>query len=317
MDMPNPWHNNELCRVPITDCQFNCTSPSWCHPTAMESKVGKKLCSEFWWWGWQHTPGVRPLPLAPHGEPITQPQGMYLHNKAQSVACPSLMKQIAWENDQADAWQLSHYITNPVLNTLYREMLKFVFHLVCASSPFHVERNAPRCRVKQTHCTLAAWKAKIITFLHSLWGEGAGRRCFCQPYYALALQAASLQGKEPSPHIHRQPFCGPVSTTHTVLLCGNWSMRKYQNNRTQWNLRTSFPLVTLPAALFSIPSPSLPSAPPLLGALPQPLQLLLLSATPASALSSHFCNATAPQTTLGHHHPVVSNLCWQHITALP
>lgn len=40
------------------------------------------------------------------GEPTAQPWGTYLHN-AESVACPSLMKQIAWENDQANAWQLS------------------------------------------------------------------------------------------------------------------------------------------------------------------------------------------------------------------
>lgn len=30
-------------------------------------------------------------------------------------------------------------------------MLKFVFHLVCASSPFHVEGNVPSSGVKQKH----------------------------------------------------------------------------------------------------------------------------------------------------------------------
>lgn len=50
-------------------------------------------------------------------DPTAQPWGIYSHHSAWSAACPSLMKQTAWEDDQADAWQLSCYIRNPVLNT--------------------------------------------------------------------------------------------------------------------------------------------------------------------------------------------------------
>lgn len=118
--------------MPITDCQFNCTSLFWCHQTAMGSKVEKKLCCEFWWGcggdgrggGWR----LLPSPLAgpgEAGEPTAQPWGIHLHNNAESAACLSLTKQIAWENDQVDAWQLSCYIRNPVLNTLYSKTLKF------------------------------------------------------------------------------------------------------------------------------------------------------------------------------------------------
>lgn len=126
------------------------------------------------------------------GEQTAQPWGMYLYNNAESVACPSLMKQIAWENYQANAWQLSHYIRNPVPNT---PLLKCVLHVMCASSPFHVEGNVPSSEAKPR--TLAAWKGNIITFQSSLWGRSG------QEVFLSATTCLGPTGRQPCEGPHR------------------------------------------------------------------------------------------------------------------
>lgn len=119
--------------MPITDCQLNCTSLFWCHQTAVGSKVEKKLCREFWWglWGWQHRQRVKPVPPQPcQARGQQESPGGWIHTAALlGVPCPSLINQIAWENDQA--WKIHCSIRNPVFNTPSLENIQ-----VCVSSLF-------------------------------------------------------------------------------------------------------------------------------------------------------------------------------------
>lgn len=200
--------------MPITDCQFNCTSLFWCHQTAMGSKVEKELHCEFWS---GRQPGRRMEPLAlssvgsqDTGEQTAQPRGMYLYNNAESVACLTLMKQIAWENDQANAWQLSRYIRNPVLNTpLLKNAQVCVACCVC-EQPLSSGRKCSQQWSKTTY--IGSMEGKYYYFPALSVGEGAGsRRCFCQPQHALALQAASPVRDPPG---NTSPFCHNPQTTH-------------------------------------------------------------------------------------------------------
>ena len=89
------------------------------------------------------SPPARAVP-GEAGAPAAQPWGMHLHNNAERVACPSLMKQIAWENDQADAWQLSRYIRNPVLNIpLPKNAQVCASSSMCRQSPFMWKKMFP------------------------------------------------------------------------------------------------------------------------------------------------------------------------------
>lgn len=72
--------------------------------------------------------------------------------------------------------------------------------------------------------TLAAWKRKIIAFQYCLWGKEPGRRHFCQPQHASALQAAGTSSPVPSeglPHnasspcsSNISPYCHNLQTKH-------------------------------------------------------------------------------------------------------
>lgn len=66
-----------------------------------------------------------------------------------------------------------------------------MFHLVYASSPFHVEGNVPSSGVKQNHVHWQHGKERLLLSGTPCRGEGAGRRCFCQLSHALALQVTS------------------------------------------------------------------------------------------------------------------------------
>lgn len=97
-------------------------------------------------------------------EPTVQPWGMYLHNNAESVACPSLMKQTAWENDQANDWQLPCYIRNPVLNNPLLKNARLYFTLCMQVAPFMWKETFPAVEWSKTTC-IGSMERKDYYFL--------------------------------------------------------------------------------------------------------------------------------------------------------